>query len=107
MTEKYYAHLVPNNLSEAVRKLEVVLVRKSLIHSLPNCTETGNSDAEILNTQPALMDSSDKGYIRFSSLAAGVAKLAYAADSKTEVCIFCPLRNPYYPFEIAEENDLD
>ena len=51
--------------------------------SLPNCTEIGNSDAEIRNEQPPLTDSSDKGYICFSSLPAGVAKLAYAADSKS------------------------
>jgi hypothetical protein len=37
--------------------------------------------------------------------AAGVAKLAYAADSKTEVCIFCPLRNPSHPFESTEETN--
>ena len=55
----------------------------SLPNSLPNCTESGDSGSEILNAQPLLTDSSDKGYIRFSSLLAGVAKLAYAADSKS------------------------
>lgn len=46
LTEKYYAHLAPNNLSDAVRQLESALVKKSLPKSLPNCTETGNSGDE-------------------------------------------------------------
>ena len=83
LTEKYYAHLAPNNLSDAVRQLEGVLVKKSLPNSLPNCTETRHSGAENVNAEAPLTDSSDKGYIQFSSLSAGVAKLAYAADSKS------------------------
>ena len=83
LTEKYYAHLAPNNLSEAVRQLESALAKKSLPNSLPNCTESGNSDAENLNVEAPLTDSSVKGYIQFSLVPAGVAKLAYAADSKS------------------------
>ena len=36
-----------------------------------------------INAEVALTDSAHKGYIRFSSIPAGVAKLAYAADSKS------------------------
>jgi hypothetical protein len=107
LTEKYYAHLAPNNLSEAVRQLEGVLVKKSLPNSLPNCTESGNPCDENCNTQAPLTDSADKGYIRFSSLSAGVAKLAYAADSKSRLCIFCPLVNCSELFETERENDFD
>ena len=39
--------------------------------------------------------------------AAGVAKLAYAADSKLEFCNFCPLRNSSQPLDPTKENDLD
>jgi len=39
--------------------------------------------------------------------AAGVAKLAYAADSKWEFCRFCPFRNSSQPSDPAKENDLD
>jgi hypothetical protein len=39
--------------------------------------------------------------------AAGVAKLAYAADSKTPFCSFCPLRNSSQQIETQEENNLD
>jgi hypothetical protein len=46
----------------------------------------------------------DKLLIAF---AAGVAKLAYAADSKTNYCFFCPLRNSSHLFETTEENSLD
>ncbi len=83
LTEKYYAHLAPNNLSDAVRQLESALVKKSLPKSLPSRTESGYSGAENLNAGVALTPSAHAGYIRFSSFAAGVAKLAYAADSKS------------------------
>src|SRR5262249_39076073 len=39
--------------------------------------------------------------------AAGVAKLAYAADSKWEFCSFCPLRNSSQSLDPAKENDPD
>jgi hypothetical protein len=39
--------------------------------------------------------------------AAGVAKLAYAADSKREFCSFCPLRNSSQQSETTKENHLD
>src|SRR5688572_17447338 len=38
---------------------------------------------------------------------AGVAKLAYAADSKWDFCSFCPLRNSSQPLAPTKENDLD
>ena len=41
------------------------------------------------------------------SNAAGVAKLAYATDSKSEICFFCPLRNSSNPLDVVEENNLD
>ena len=39
--------------------------------------------------------------------AAGVAKLAYAADSKSKVCIFCPLLNSSKLLESAQKNDFE
>jgi len=39
--------------------------------------------------------------------ATGVAKLAYAADSKWEFCSFCPLRNSSENLESSEVNSLD
>ena len=39
--------------------------------------------------------------------AAGVAKLAYPADSKWEICSFCPLRNSSENLESSEVNSLD
>jgi hypothetical protein len=57
--------------------------REPLLNSLPNCTETGNFGDEIPIAEAPLTDSALKGYIQFSSLSAGVAKLAYAADSKS------------------------
>jgi hypothetical protein len=41
------------------------------------------------------------------AFAAGVAKLAYAADSKWDFCSFCPLRNSSQWLDPAKENDLD
>ena len=41
------------------------------------------------------------------AFAAGVPKLAYAADSKWEFCSFCPLRNSSQPLDPAKENDLE
>jgi hypothetical protein len=42
-----------------------------------------------------------------NSLLAGVAKLAYAADSKWDFCSFCPLRNSSQQIDPAKENDVD
>jgi hypothetical protein len=39
--------------------------------------------------------------------AAGVAKLAYAADSKWTFCSFCPLRNSSQPPDPAKQNHPD
>jgi hypothetical protein len=39
--------------------------------------------------------------------AAGVAKLAYAADSKSGFCSFCPLRNSSQQSETTEESQVD
>jgi len=39
--------------------------------------------------------------------AAGVAKLAYPADSKWEICSFCPLRNSSQQLDATKENTLD
>src|SRR5262249_54087397 len=38
---------------------------------------------------------------------AGVAKLAYAADSKSKVCFLCPLLNSSELLESVNENDRD
>ena len=51
--------------------------------SLPNCTEIEISVAENVDAEALLTPSTNKGYIHFSSFSAGVAKLAYAADSKS------------------------
>jgi len=83
LTEKYYAHLAPNNLSAAVRQLEGALVRKSLPNSLPNCTKSGNPETEIQKSVALLTRSSPRCYVPEPALLAGVAKLAYAADSKS------------------------
>jgi len=83
LTEKYYAHLAPNNLSEAVRQLEGALVRKSLPNSLPNCTKTGQPPPENSKTAAPLTGSFERCYVPQVPLSAGVAKLAYAADSKS------------------------
>jgi hypothetical protein len=83
LTEKYYAHLAPNNLSAAVRQLEGALVRKSLPNSLPNCTKSGNPDTGIPKSDALLTRSFEGCYVPELALSAGVAKLAYAADSKS------------------------
>ena len=47
------------------------------------------------------------GRLLMIAFAAGVPKLAYAADSKWEFCSFCPLRNSSQQIDPAKENDLD
>jgi hypothetical protein len=66
-----------------------------------------HSRDEDLNSEAPLTDSSDKGYIRCSLVSAGVAKLAYAADSKWKFCSFCPLRNSSQQSETTKESQLD
>ncbi len=83
LTEKYYAHLAPSNLSAAVPQLEGALVRKSLPNSLPTCTKTGQLTLENPKTPTPLTDSFESCYLPKVVLLAGVAKLAYAADSKS------------------------
>ena len=97
VTEKYYAHLAPNSLSEAVRQLEGALVRKSLPNSLPNCTKTGNSEAENPKADVLLTHSSARCYVPKVPLLAGVAKLAYAADSKTPFLQFLSASKLFAP----------
>ncbi len=82
-------------------------MKKSLPNSLPNCTETEISEAENVNAEVALIDSAHAGYIRFSAFSAGVAKLAYAADSKSKVCILCPLLNSSELFELEQDKRHD
>ena len=62
--------------------------------------------ADKVNAEVALTDSSHAGYIRYSSSSAGVAKLAYAADSKWEFCSFCPFRNCSQQSETTREDYL-
>ena len=54
-----------------------------------------------------LTPSSASWYFSEVALSAGVAKLAYAADSKTEFCFFCPLRNSSQLLETKQENAAD
>src|SRR5947207_6457548 len=91
LTEKYYAHLVPGNLKSAVQKLQLAggFVAKLLPKTdFAPFSGSKNSESEVL-----LTDSFPRCYVPEVALLAGVAKLAYAADSKSHLCIFCPLRN--------------
>jgi len=65
-------------------------------------SETENRESEV-----PLTGSFERRYVPEVALSAGVAKLAYAADSKWEFCSFCPLRNSSQPSDPAKENDLD
>jgi hypothetical protein len=49
----------------------------------------------------------ERCYVPEVALLAGVAKLAYAADSKIDFCSFCPLRNSSQHLDTTEENGLD
>ena len=80
LTEKYYAHLAASNLSSAVNRLHKEnLLPKTLpkIESAP-FSVTANVDSEV-----PLTDSFERCYVPEVALLAGVAKLAYAADSKS------------------------
>ncbi len=61
----------------------------------------------ILADEVPLTDSFERCYVPQVSLSAGVAKLAYAPDSKWEFCSFCPLRNSSQPLDSVKESDLD
>jgi hypothetical protein len=61
-----------------------------------------NREAEV-----PLTGSFERCYVPEVGLLAGVAKLAYAADSKWVFCSFCPLRNSSQQIDPAKEDDLD
>ena len=81
LTEKYYAHLAPSSLSSAVQRLNK---KENLLPKLLPKTDfapfsgTKNGDDEV-----PLTDSFERCYVPEVALLAGVAKLAYAADSKS------------------------
>jgi hypothetical protein len=62
---------------------------------------------QVTRPELPLSDPFERCYVAGVTLSAGVAKLAYAADSKWEFCSFCPLRNSSQPLDPAKENDLD
>ena len=80
LTEKYYAHLAPNNMSTAVKQLAIRHERKSLPNSLPNELRTGNLDGTIQNVAVALTHSSARCYVPEVRFHAKVAELADALD---------------------------
>ncbi len=63
---------------------------------------TENGEAEV-----SLTGSFERCYVPEVAPLAGVAKLAYAADSKSKVCIFCPLLNSSKLLESAQKNDFE
>jgi len=63
---------------------------------------TEKGEAEV-----SLTGSFERCYVPEVALLAGVAKLAYAADSKSGVCVFCPLRNSLNLFDPTDKNDLE
>ena len=75
--------------------------------TVPNCTKNGISDSENPDDALLLTDSFERCYVPEVALLAGVAKLAYAADSKTRFCSFCPLRNSSQQLETKEEKNTD
>ena len=84
LTEKYYAHLAPNSMSRAVQQLEIGnSLKQSVPKTVPTGTKSGNSGPENLKNPAPLTDSFQRCYVPEVALLAGVAKLAYAADSKS------------------------
>ena len=85
LTEKYYAHLVPGNLSSAVEKLQSRgPVTKSLLpKTLPKMDFAPFPGTENGDAEAPLTGSFERCYVPEVALLAGVAKLAYAADSKS------------------------
>ena len=84
LTEKYYAHLAPSSLSRAVRQLEIgSCLNQSVPKTVPTRTQNGISDQKNSELSAPLTDSFEGCYVPEVALLAGVAKLAYAADSKS------------------------
>src|SRR5262245_20491273 len=84
LTEKYYAHLAPSSLSNAVRLLEIgSCLKQSVPKTVPTRTKSGNPGSKSLENPAPLTDSFERCYVPEVALLAGVAKLAYAADSKS------------------------
>jgi integrase len=89
LTEKYYAHLAPSNLSSAVQKLQTTSLTKNLLpKSLPKIEIAPFSGTKNREAEVPLTHSSERCYVQFSPVLAGVAKLAYAADSKSDLLSF-------------------
>ena len=63
---------------------------------------TENGEAEV-----SLTGSFKRCYVPEVALLAGVAKLAYAADSKLDFCSFWPLRNSSQSLDATTETNLD
>jgi hypothetical protein len=99
LTEKYYADLAP----AVSRQRWNGCIRKFI----PKTEIAPVSRIETRDAEVPLTDSFERCYVPEVALSAGVAKLAYAADSKWEFCSFCPLRNSSQPLDAAKENDLD
>ena len=125
LTEKYYAHLAPSNLTSAVNRLHKEnLLPKTLpktvfapVSGIKNCeaevplSVAAKKEAilteERSHRQVPLTDSFERCYVPEVALLAGVAKLAYAADSESEPCFFCSLRNASQLLESKQENVND
>ena len=81
LTEKYYAHLAPSSLASAVQRLNK---KENLLPKLlPKTDFAPFSGTENREGEVPLTDSFERCYVPEVSLLAGVAKLAYAADSKS------------------------
>ena len=82
LTEKYYAHLAPSSLASAVQRLnkkkENLLPKLLLKTDFAPFSGIKNGEGEV-----PLTASFERCYVPEVSLLAGVAKLAYAADSKS------------------------
>src|ERR1043165_6403918 len=84
LTEKYYAHIAPSSMSRAVQQLEIGnSLKQSVPKTVPTDTNSGNSGPKNLKSSVPLTDSFKRCYVPEVALVAGVAKLAYAADSKS------------------------
>src|SRR5437867_1831804 len=85
LTEKYYAHLAPGNLSSAVQKLHPsdAFIKTLLPKTLPKIENEPFSGSKNDESRVTLTGSFERCYVPEVALLAGVAKLAYAADSKS------------------------
>jgi hypothetical protein len=80
LTEKYYAHLAASSLSLAVNRLH----KENLLpKTLPKTDFAPFSGITLEESDVSLTASFERCYVPEVSLLAGVAKLAYAADSKS------------------------